>query len=135
MVWDGDCRFCGMWIRRWHGMTGDAVDYETSQSVGHRFAELTPEHYAREVYLILPDGRVYRGAEAVFSALDCGGGPGWALKLYRRVPPFAKISEWFYRGVASNRTSLSLLTRLFWGDPGVRSTYRFSACSSSGCSG
>lgn len=126
MVWDGDCRFCGMWIRRWHGMTDEAVDYETSQEVGNRFPELTPEHFAREVYLILPDGRVYHGAEAVFSALNAGARQTWPLKIYHKVPLFAKITEWFYRGVATNRSFLSLLTRLFWGDPGVRSTYRFS---------
>lgn len=126
MVWDGDCRFCGMWIRRWHGLTGDTVDYETAQSIGGRFTELAAEHYAREVYLIMPDGRVFRGAEAVFNALNCAPGKGWSLELYHRVPGFAKMAEWFYRGVASNRSFLSLLTRLTWGDPGVPSTYRFS---------
>jgi predicted DCC family thiol-disulfide oxidoreductase YuxK len=126
MVWDGDCRFCGAWIRRWKEATGNAVDYEPYQSVGDRFPEIKASDYAREIHLIFPDGSVTRGAEAVFAALNTrvGGGSGW--RFYQHVPAFAKISEWCYRRVANNRSLLSLLTRIFWGDPGARSTYRFS---------
>ncbi len=127
MVWDGDCRFCGAWIRRWREHTGEAVDYEPYQSVGERFSEIAATDYAREIHLILPNGHVARGAEAVFAALDAKDGRGRGLSLYRRSPAFAKISEWCYRRVANNRTFLSLMTRIFWGDPGTRSTYRFSS--------
>jgi predicted DCC family thiol-disulfide oxidoreductase YuxK len=126
MVWDGDCRFCGAWIRRWKDATGDAVDYEPYQSVGERFPEFKASDYAREIHLIFPDGRVTRGAEAVFAALNTRPGGGMGLRLYEGAPAFAKISEWCYRRVANNRTFLSLLTKIFWGDPGARSTYRFS---------
>jgi lipase maturation factor 1 len=126
MIWDGECHFCGGWIRRWQGYTGGAVDYETFQSVGTRFAELGEKDYAKAVYLVLPDGRVFRGAEAVFESLNLAPGHGWGLKLYHHVPGFKPVSEWFYRGVAQNRQGLSLLTKLFIGDPGVPSTYRFS---------
>ncbi len=127
MVWDGDCRFCGAWIRRWREHTGDAVDYEPYQSVGDRFPEIKSSDYAREIHLILPDGRVARGANAVFSALDAKDGHGRGLALYNRSPAFAKTAEWCYRRVANNRTFLSLMTRIFWGDPGTRSTFRFSS--------
>jgi len=127
MVWDGDCRFCGAWIRRWREHTGEAVDYEPYQSVGDRFPEIAAADYAREIHLIFPDGRVVRGAEAVFAALDAQDGDGRGLALYKRIPIFAKISEWCYHRVANNRTFLSLLTRIFWGDPGTRSTFRFSS--------
>jgi len=126
MVWDGDCRFCGAWVRRWRDATLGAVDYEPYQSVGDRFPEIKAADYAHEIYLILPDGGITRGAEAVFAALDTRPGGGAGLRLYRRAPAFAKISEWCYRRVANNRTLLSLLTKIFWGDPGTRSTYQFS---------
>ena len=117
MVWDGDCRFCGAWIRRWKDATGDAVDYEPYQSVGDRFPEIKAADYAREIHLIFPDGRVTRGAEAVFAALNTRPGGGMGLRLYQRAPAFAKISEWCYRRVANNRTFLSLLTQDFLGRP------------------
>ena len=36
IIWDGDCHFCRRWIERWSEITGDAVDYATSQK--HRRA-------------------------------------------------------------------------------------------------
>ncbi len=126
MIWDGECHFCGGWVRRWQSYTLGAVDYETFQSVGERFAELGEKDYAKAVYLVLPDGRVFRGAEAVFESLNLAPGHGLGLKLYRHVPGFKPVSEWFYGSVAHNRQWLSLLTKIFIGDPGVPSTYRFS---------
>ncbi len=125
MVWDGECRFCGAWIRRWQTMTGDQIVYETSQSVGTRFPELTTADYANAVFLLLPDGRVLRGAEAVFGALAFNPRRAWPQKLYRQSPAFARVCETAYAFVARNRMFFSKLTRLFWGEP-APSTYRFS---------
>jgi predicted DCC family thiol-disulfide oxidoreductase YuxK len=30
-VFDGDCNFCTLWVRRWQQMTGDSVDYLPAQ--------------------------------------------------------------------------------------------------------
>ena len=38
MVFDGDCNFCTLWIRRWQQMTGDAVDYLAVARPAHRRA-------------------------------------------------------------------------------------------------
>ncbi|HTB63726.1 MAG TPA: lipase maturation factor family protein [Opitutales bacterium] len=126
LVWDGDCRFCGLWVRRWNAMTGEAVDYEPYQEVGNRFPEIQATDYAKEIHLILPDGRVFRAAAAVFQTLALGTGHGGWQWLYQKLPGFAPITEFFYRRVASNRSTLSLLTKIFWGDPSVRSTFCFS---------
>ena len=41
MIFDGDCRFCSIWIRRWKSSTGDQVDYLPSQDP--RIAAWFPE--------------------------------------------------------------------------------------------
>ncbi|PYK29997.1 MAG: hypothetical protein DME57_08395, partial [Verrucomicrobia bacterium] len=41
LIWDGECHFCRRWIERWREITGDQVDYETSQQVGDRFPEIS----------------------------------------------------------------------------------------------
>jgi len=127
MIWDGECHFCSGWIRRWQSYTQGTVDYETFQSVGTRFAELGDKDYSKAVYLVLPDGRAFRGAEAVFESLSLAPGHGLGLKLYHHLPGFKAVSDWFYGSVAHNRQWLSLLTKIFIGDPGVPSTYRFSS--------
>jgi len=117
MVYDGDCNFCTLWVRRWQQMTGDRVDYLPAQDPGipTRFPEIPHEQFDTAVQLIETDGAVYSGAEAVFRTLAHGPKHRWALRTYGNSPFFAGITEWAYRLVAQNRTLFSRLTRWFWG--------------------
>ena len=117
MVYDGDCRFCGLWIRRWQQLTVDAVDYLPSQDpqIASRFPEIAPERYQTSVQFIEPSGAIFSGAEAVFRALAKNPNIHWPLHLYESSPLFADITEGSYRFVAGHRTTFSCLTRLLWG--------------------
>ncbi|HXI70184.1 MAG TPA: lipase maturation factor family protein [Verrucomicrobiae bacterium] len=117
MVFDGDCNFCTLWIRRWQQLTDDAVEYLPSQdaSVTARFPEIPCERFATAVQLIEPDGAVYSGAEAVFRTLAKNPKWQWPLRTYENSPALANLTEWAYRLVAENRTFFSLLTRWCWG--------------------
>ena len=117
MVYDGDCNFCTLWIRRWQQMTGESVDYLPAQDPGiaAQFPEIPREQFDTAVQLIESDGTVYSGAEAVFRTLAHGPRQQWPLRTYEDSPAFADITEWAYRLVAKNRTFFSLLTRWFWG--------------------
>jgi predicted DCC family thiol-disulfide oxidoreductase YuxK/uncharacterized membrane protein YphA (DoxX/SURF4 family) len=120
LVFDGDCQFCRRWIARWKSATGVAVDYLPFQDEGvaGRFPEIPRQDFAEAVHLILPDGSVLRGAEAVFRSLAEAGHHRWLLGLYRRIPPFADLSELLYEEVALHRTVLSKLDRIYAG-PGI----------------
>ena len=117
MVYDGDCNFCGLWIRRWRQLTGDAVDYLPSQDpqIAARFPEIPPGQFQTSVQLIEPDGKVFIGAEAVFRALAKNPAVEWPLRWYEASPLVADTTEYVYKFVAGHRTGFSLLTRLFWG--------------------
>src|SRR5579859_3230217 len=117
MVYDGDCNFCTLWIRRWQQMTGESVDYLPAQDPGipAQFPEISCEQFDTAVQLVETDGSVYSGAEAVFRALAHSPNYQWPLRTYENSPPFADITEWAYRLVAGNRTLFSRLTRWFWG--------------------
>jgi predicted DCC family thiol-disulfide oxidoreductase YuxK/uncharacterized membrane protein YphA (DoxX/SURF4 family) len=121
LVFDGDCQFCRRWIARWKNATGDAVDYIPFQdeSVASQFPEIPREDFEQAVHLILPDGSVSRGAEAVFGSLAEGGSYRWLLRLYRKAPTFADLSELLYDEVALHRTALSKLDRIYAG-PGIQ---------------
>ena len=45
------------------------------------------------VHLILPDGSVCSGAEAVFRSLAEAGKERWLFRLYRKFPGFADLAE------------------------------------------
>jgi predicted DCC family thiol-disulfide oxidoreductase YuxK len=117
LVFDGDCNFCTLWIRRWRQMTGDTVDYLPAQdpTITARFPEIPAKDFTVSVQLIETDGVVYSGAEAVFRALAQNPKRRWPLQAYVSSPALAKVAERGYRLVAQNRTFFSLLTRWFWG--------------------
>ncbi|HTV76122.1 MAG TPA: DCC1-like thiol-disulfide oxidoreductase family protein, partial [Candidatus Baltobacteraceae bacterium] len=117
LVFDGDCNFCTLWIRRWRQITGEAVDYLPAQDpqVVQRFPEIPREQFQKSVQLIEPDGTVFSGAEAVFRALAKNPKWQWPLGIYDRSPAFAKITERSYEFVAGHRTVFSRLTRWLWG--------------------
>lgn len=133
LIYDGDCDFCRSWLARWRRVTGDRLDYATSQEVAPRFPEIPAHELAEAVQLLESDGRRTAGAEAVFRALAHAPGHGWPLALYRFLPGFALGSRAFYRLVARHRPFFLRLTRWIWGDhlvpPGnAFSTWVFVRC-------
>src|ERR1700722_12428025 len=117
LVFDGDCKFCGLWIHRWRQLTGDTVDYLPSQDpqIAARFPEIPPDQFQTSVQLIEPNGKVFSGAEAVFLALAENPKVEWPYRLYISSPLLADVTEGGYKFVTSHRTGFSHLTRLFWG--------------------
>jgi predicted DCC family thiol-disulfide oxidoreductase YuxK len=115
LIWDGECGFCRIWIRRWALLTGDRVEYRTSQEVGDRYAGASKKDYESAVYLAEPDGKMRRGARAVFGALAYGGYP-WGLWACEKIPGFAPLADAAYAVVARNRVFFSRMTRLLVGD-------------------
>jgi len=117
IIFDGDCHFCTLWIRRWQQMTGDAVSYLPAHDlrVADQFPEIPRQAFDDAVLLIEPDGAVYSGAAAVFRALAHNPKCRWPLRAYEESPAFASITERAYCTVAGNRTFFSRLTRWFWG--------------------
>jgi lipase maturation factor 1 len=125
IIWDGECHFCRRWIERWKEITGEAVDYETSQNIGDRFPEIPPEQFERSVIFIEGDGSASCGAEAVFRSLRSRPSKKWLAWSYEHVPGFAAVSESLYGIVAANRAVASKITRLFWGNDVRPPSYYF----------
>jgi predicted DCC family thiol-disulfide oxidoreductase YuxK len=117
LIFDGDCGFCRRWVSRWQRATGDALDYFPFQdgAVGRNYPEIPRAAFAEALHLILPDGSVCTGAEAVFRSLAAGGVKRWLLWCYTWLPLFAGMSELGYREVAAHREFFSKLDRRFFG--------------------
>jgi predicted DCC family thiol-disulfide oxidoreductase YuxK len=122
-IFDGDCGFCRAWIARWKEATGEAVDYATSQSVAERFPEIPREAFARAFQLVLPDGRSFEGAEAVYATLAQKPGAGRLAWAYAHVPGFGAISDLVYGIIARHRSVSLAATRALWGRSVAKPTY------------
>ncbi|HVU10076.1 MAG TPA: lipase maturation factor family protein [Phototrophicaceae bacterium] len=115
LVYDGACSFCRLWVEHWHQLTGDEVHYAPSQAAAGQYPQIAPEQFARAVQLILPDGTVYSGAQAVFYLLKDTPNRGWMLWLYQHIPGFGTLSELVYRLIAAHRNLFYWLTIILWG--------------------
>jgi predicted DCC family thiol-disulfide oxidoreductase YuxK len=127
LVYDGDCSFCRLWIGRWRDLTADRICYAPFQEVAQQFPDIPRENFARAVHLILPDGKVFTAAHAVFRSLALVPRFAWMLWLYEHVPGVAVVTEFFYRFVARQRNPLYRLTRLFWGQHFERPSFAFAS--------
>ena len=118
LIFDGDCRFCSLWIKRWQQATGDRVDYVPFQdpSVAERFPEIPRAHFESAVQLIETDGRVYSAAEAAFRAMATNPDRSRSLRRYQQSRLFATMAEWGYHFVAGHRRLFSALTWLGFGE-------------------
>ena len=126
MLFDGDCGFCRFWVERWRSQTRGLVDYAPAQERGAEFPQITETAWKRAVQLVLPDGTIYSGAEAVFAALAAVPGRRWMLGAYRRVPGVQPVCDAVYSIVASHRDFFAKATQFAWGRQPQPSSYALS---------
>lgn len=105
LLYDGECRFCVRWVKRWRKTTGDAVDYLPYQEHAGAFPQTDRDECAHAAVLITPEGEKYAAAEAALRARAYGD-KRTLLWMYKRVPGFARASEAVYRFIARNRSGL-----------------------------
>ena len=122
LVYDNACDFCRYWSAQWQHVTRDRIDYAPYQEVATQFPEIPISAFETSVQLILQNGTVLSGAEAVFRALD----NGLILRCYSHLPGFASVSEGVYRIIAQHRQFFSAATRWLWGTHTDRITFHFS---------
>ena len=114
LVFDGNCAVCREWVERWRAAAKGRMDFEPSTSAVIRFPELAAADPDTAVLLVESDGRVSRGAEAVFRSRRICGTGDWLAQGYERLPFFARGAEACYGFIARNRGALSLATRFLW---------------------
>ena len=122
LVYDNDCNFCRYWVVQWQHTTGDRIDYAPFQEVAAEFPEIPLSAFENSVQLILQNGTVLSGAEAVFRALD----NGLLLWCYYHLFGFGNVAEGTYRFIAQYRPFFSVLTRWLWGTHTERTTFYLS---------
>ncbi|MFQ5482015.1 MAG: lipase maturation factor family protein [Nitrospinaceae bacterium] len=116
LIFDGDCHFCRRLAAGWKLVTRDRVDYAPFQKVGDRYPGISKERFDASVQLVLPNGDVIEGAQAVFRALAFAPRWGRWFWLYRKAPGFAPLTEKVYAWVARRRSYFSRFSRAWWGD-------------------
>lgn len=73
-----------------------------SEEADRWIPQVSPVEREQNAYFLAPDGRLWRGDEAVWQCLYRMRG-GWALQPLRRIPGFRRASEAVYRWYADKR--------------------------------
>jgi len=96
-------------MRRWIIAGNGRLEFSAVQNGEGAAYGFPPDRAMGAVHLIEVDGRIRRGAEAVFRMMAlCGNFSGnVAWSIYQRVALFRILSDWGYRRVAERRTALS----------------------------
>lgn len=126
LLYDGDCRFCALWVRRWQQTAAGQVDALSLQSpeVSARFPEIPRWQLESTVHLVETDGSIYTGAHAVFRTLAKDPHEHWLLDWYEQSPAFTRGTEWVYGLVSRHRGFFSTLTRFGWGPQPEPASYQ-----------
>lgn len=119
LIYDGDCPLCrasALWLLR-RALAGGARELEllpcASPVRRRRFPHIRDETCREAMQLVLPDGRVLAGADAVPEILDRIPRWRWVARVLR-WPGMRRVARRTYRWIAANRMRLSC--RL----PGIR---------------
>jgi hypothetical protein len=83
------------------------VDFIPYQEISDRYPQIAREDLAAVAHLVEPDGRISRGAQAVFRMFALAGRKRRYDWAYRHVPGFAASSEAAYHFVARHRPIFS----------------------------
>ena len=113
LLYDGNCGFCRIWIDYWRALTGDRIEYASSQDAGNQYPQIPPEAFGKSVQLVRPDGSVASGAQAAFEAL--GPDSMGMHRAYESSGLFRFIAEAGYRFIAGHRNLFYHLTRFTFG--------------------
>ncbi|HEX4600204.1 MAG TPA: DUF393 domain-containing protein [Gemmatimonadales bacterium] len=107
LIYDGECGFCRTWVervRRWdreHRLA--TVPFQDEARVA-AFGVALPA-LAAAMHLVLPDGRVFAGADAAPELLRLLPGKRWLAALFR-VPGVLPVARRVYAGIARRRRCL-----------------------------
>ena len=109
VLYDGECGFCTASMRRWIIAGNGRLEFSAVQNGEGAAYGFPPDRAMGAVHLIEVDGRIRRGAEAVFRMMAlCGNFPGnVAWSIYQHVTLFRILSDLGYRRVAERRMALS----------------------------
>jgi predicted DCC family thiol-disulfide oxidoreductase YuxK len=117
LLYDGDCRFCCLWVARWREKARSEIVFASSQSGAGEGCGFSATAPLEAVQLVEASGEIRSGAAAVFRLLALSGGllGGLLWWIYGISILFRAISERAYRLVADHRPLFTALTRIFWG--------------------
>jgi len=123
VVFDGDCRFCRRWIRRYWNIKHDGIAWSSYQSGASQFPAISEDQFQQAMHVIEPDGTSRRGAAAFFRLQQLVGLRSWPIWLHEHLSPVRLLTEAIYRFTARHRSGAETASTLLHGRVAAPSTF------------
>jgi predicted DCC family thiol-disulfide oxidoreductase YuxK len=108
VLYDGRCAFCRTQASRLLALARqgkvELVDFQEPGAL-ESFPGLSYEACMQAMHLVTPEGRVFRGFEAIVQALATRPVLRWPVHIYY-LPGVRHFCDWLYRWIARNRYRL-----------------------------
>lgn len=108
LLYDGRCGFCRAWSRRLARWDGQGRIRQLPAQERHLVKGIPPlsdQELDLALHVILPDGRVVRGARGIIALLPWLRGGRW-LGMLAAIPGVAPVADRVYRWVGARRHRL-----------------------------
>ena len=110
LIYDAECSMCrasAMWLMR-RALSSGALEILPCRSSvrRERFPQVPEALCMTAMQLVLPDGRVLGGADAVPELMRRIRGWGWLASLFA-LPPVRPVARHVYAWIARNRMKIS----------------------------
>jgi predicted DCC family thiol-disulfide oxidoreductase YuxK len=110
LIYDGDCAMCrasALWLMR-RALAGGRLEILPCRSAERRrrYPAVTDAVCAAAMQLVLPDGRILAGADAVPELARRVSGWGWLTAVFA-VPGIRPLARRVYAWIAANRMRIS----------------------------
>jgi predicted DCC family thiol-disulfide oxidoreductase YuxK len=110
LIYDAECSMCrasAMWLMRRASSSGKLEILPCRSGVRRqRFPHVAEEQCMTAMQLVLPDGRVLGGADAVPELMRRIRGWGWVAGVLA-LPPMRSLARGVYGWIARNRMKIS----------------------------
>lgn len=107
VMYDGQCGFCQAWVRSAKRLTRETVDYAPLQTARADHPGVC-EACEQSIHLFMPDGSIYRGAQAVLKVWSLAGRWRSLLWMYEHVPGFKWAAEMVYKFISKIRRRIPI---------------------------
>jgi predicted DCC family thiol-disulfide oxidoreductase YuxK len=108
VLYDGGCRFCtrsAHSLRRWIGRDRVALTDFQPSGVLDAYPGISRDAAMKRIHVVMPDGRIFAGAEAFARMLATLRWVGWAAWVYY-VPGLRQLANVMYDLIAKYRYRL-----------------------------
>ena len=122
VIFDGDCRFCRRWIRRYWNLKNEGIAWSSLQNARDQYPNISEDSFKQALHVIEPDGSIRTGAAACYRVLQLVGVRAWPLWLHEHASLARRVGTAIYSWVSKHRAAADRTSTLLHGNVAAPST-------------